>query len=144
LYNDQLQVIQRALRDSVREMHCIAHRFHVSQLQFQRIRTLSLHTNIDIRDRLFELRQLSALHACHSLLRLQPRLEQISSLLLELLSQLQQANAHAAAQAPHAPQANPQQAVMLPALLPGPGNVVPFQAQVEEDNPSLTQIRTNN
>jgi hypothetical protein len=140
-YNDQRQVIQHALRDSVCEMHCIVDRSHVSQLQFQHIRTLSLHTNIDIRDRLFELQQLSALHACHSLCSIQPRLERINSLLLELLSQLQQANAHAAAQAPHARQANPQQAVMLSALLPGPGNVVPFQAQVEEDNPSLTQIR---
>lgn len=134
LNNDQLQAIQLVLRDIVREMRCIAHQWHVCELRFQRIRTLSLHTNI--RDRLFGLRQLRALHACHSLLRLQPRLKQINSVLLEILSQLQQTNAHAAAQVPHAPQANPQQAaVMLPALLPGPGNVMPFQAQVEEDNP---------
>ena len=116
LYNDRLQAIQLALRDIVHEMRCIAHRWHVCELQFQRIRNLSVHT--DVRDRLFELRQLRALHACHSLLRLQPRLEQINGLLLELLSQLQQANP-----------------VMLPALLPGPGNVMPFQVQVEEDNP---------
>ena len=135
LFNDQLQAIQLALRDIVREMRRIAHRWRVCELQFQHIRNLSLHTNI--RDRLFELRQLRAHHACHSLLRLQPRLEQINGLLLELLSQLQQANARlAVAQAPQAPQANPQQAVMLPALLPGPGNVMPFQAQVEEDSPA--------
>ena len=54
----------------------------------------------------------------------------------EILSQLQQTNVRLAVpQAPQAPQANPQQAVVLPALLPGPGNVMPFQAQVEEDNP---------
>lgn len=135
LYNDQLRAIRLALRDIVREMRHIAHRWRVCELQFQRIRNLSVHTNI--RDRLFELRQLRALHACHSLLRLQPRLEQINGLLLELLSQLQQANARlAVVQAPQAPQANPQQAVMLPALLPGPGNVMPFQAQVEEDSPA--------
>ena len=143
LYNNQLRVIQHALRDSVREMHCIHHRWQESQLQFQRIQTLLLHTRTS-GDRVFKLQQSSALHACHSLLRLQPRLEQINSLLYEILSQLQQANAHAAAQpAPHAllpqPQANPQQAVMLPAVLPGPGNVMPFQAQVEEDNGSLVQ-----
>ena len=57
---------------------------------------------------------------------------------LELLSQFQQV-----AQAPHTHRANPQQAVMLPVLLPGPGNIVIFQAQVEEDNSSLTRICTN-
>ena len=92
--NDPLQAIQHALRDSVHEMRCIVHRLHVSQLQFRRIQTLLLHTNI--RDRLFELQQLSALHACHSLLHLQPQLKQINSLFLEFLSQFQQV-----AQAPH-------------------------------------------
>ena len=143
-YNDQLQAIRHALRDSVHEMHCIHRQWHVSQLQFQRIRTLLLHTD---RDRLFELQQLSALHACHSLLHLQPRFEQINTFLLELFSQLQQANAYAAAQAQYAPpqpQANPQQAVVIPALLPGPENVMPFQAQVKEDNRSLVQTHFSN
>ena len=146
-YNDQLRVIQHALRDSVRKLHCIHHRWQESRLQFQRIQTLLLHTRTS-GDRMFKLQQSSALHTCHSLLRLQPRLEQINILLFEILSQLQPANACAVAQAaPHAPppqpQANPEQAVMLPALLPGPGNVMHFQAQVEEDKPSLTQIHTN-
>ena len=147
LYINQLQVIRCALRDIVHEMHCIDHRWHVSQLRFQHIRPLLLHTNSQSshRARLIELQQLSALHTCHSLLYLQPRLEQVNTLLSELLSQFQQANAAAQElHAPPQPRANPQQAMMLPALLSGPGNVMPFQAQVEEDNPSLTQIHSNN
>ena len=145
-YSDQLRIIQHALQDSIREMRCIYHQWHGAQLQFQHIRTLLLHTCTS-GDQVFELQQSSALHACHSLLHLQPRLEHINSLLFEILSQLQQANTYAAAQVLHVSpqpqaQANPQQVAMLLALLPGPGNVMPFQIQIEEDHPSLTQILT--
>ena len=146
LYNHRLQIIRCTLRDIVSELCCIHCRWNASQLLFESIRALLLHTNYQPchTERLFELQQLSALHAWRSLLCLRPQLEHIITLCSELLSQLQQANAVAQIHAPPLAQANPQQAAMFPALLSGPGNVMPFQAQAEEGNTSLVHSHSNN
>ena len=135
-HKDHLRTIQHALRDILRKLCNIRHQWCMSQVRFRCIRALLLHTNNPLCSaRLRELQQSSALHTYRSLICLQPRLERINSLISELLSQVQPANtaaqAHQRFPQLHANDA-PQAAAMLPALLPGPGNVVHFQVQVEE------------
>lgn len=138
MYIGQLLVIRHTILDVVYEVKCIRHRWNQLQSQQLRIQGFLLHTNglPSSSQRLTQLQQSSARHMSDSLLNLRPQLEHLSRLMSVLLAQLQLANNVSIQQLP--PHQNQGLKAPVPPLLIGPGNVIPFQAQVEKSGSLVT------